>query len=175
MPSYVHLQKLPPESVEQLVSLFGEFNPPFATSIRRRIGNDRTNRLRMGSNGIDSLSVYRDTRWFKWTAEQRNRFKAAFTNPKHTNALVGYFIHFPQNTGFLDVMESWKGQGENSSIIIAYAMYDGQSIYIEDEQVVLQSGEGIAFHVSSVHQVKKSKLDALWANTMVLGKLSDLT
>ncbi|MNF18686.1 hypothetical protein D3C80_2229140 [compost metagenome] len=54
-------------------------------------------------------------------------------------------------------------------------MYDGQHILINGQKVILNAGEGIAFHVSQLHEVKKSKLDALWANTMVQGKLSDFT
>jgi hypothetical protein len=166
MPDYIHLQKLPEESVAQLLALYSEFSPPFATS----------HRLRMGANLGAKPSVYKDTRWFKWTAEQRQRFKTAFDNRAHVaKALVGYFLEFPKNVGFLDVMTTWAELGERSAIIVAYAINDGQHIVINSNKVVLNAGEGIAFHVSQIHEVKKSKLDALWANTMVLGKLSDFT
>lgn len=166
MPDYIHLQQLPKESVAQLLELYGEFNPPFATS----------HRLRMGANLGAKPSVYKDTRWFKWNADQRLRFKNAFDNRDHVSkALVGYFLEFPKNVGFLDVMTTWADLGERAAIIAAFALNDGQHIEINGNKVVLNAGEGIAFHVSQIHEVKKSKLGAVWANTMVLGKLSDFT
>ncbi|MNF35470.1 hypothetical protein D3C81_331420 [compost metagenome] len=166
MSDYTHLPKIETEAVEALRTLYTEFNPRFATAQRRRVG----------ANTNQNLSVYKDTRWFKWSAEQRKRFKDAFNNSPHVaRALVGYFLEFPKNSGFLDLMDTWADQGERSAIIVAYAMYDGQHILINGQKVILNAGEGIAFHVSQLHEVKKSKLDALWANTMVQGKLSDFT
>jgi hypothetical protein len=166
MTEFAHLPKLEPEAVEALRALYTEFNPRFATSMRRRVG----------ANVAENLSVYKDTRWFKWTADQRKRFKDAFANrPSVTKALVGYFLEFPKNDGFLDLMNTWVDAGDRAAIIVAYALKDGQNITINDEKHILNAGDGIAFRVSCLHEVKKSKLDALWANTMVQGKLSDFT
>lgn len=171
MSDYIMLPKLPAESVAALLELYSEFSPAFATSFRRRIGKSPTSRMRIGASGQSKLSVYKDTRWFKWSPEQRQRFKDAFPNKMHTKALVGYFIEFPKNGGFLDEMDAWADQGDAASVIIAHALKDGQNIVISGEKVVLNAGEGIAFKISKVHEVKPSEFDALWANTMVLGKL----
>jgi hypothetical protein len=166
MSDYVHLPKLETEAVTALRTLYAEFNPRLATG----------RRLRMGANAAENLSVYKDTQWFTWTAAQRQRFKDAFNNSPHVaKALTGYFLEFPKKVGFLDLMNTWVSQGDRSAIIVAYAMNDAQQILINDTKVVLNAGEGIAFHISQLHEVKKSKRDALWANTMVQGKLSDFT
>ena len=172
MPNYINLQKLPEESVEALKKLYSEFNPPFATGVRRRIGKSDQARLATADMGDQSLlSVYKDTRWFKWTTEQRKRFRDAIGNEKYTKALVGYFLELPRNKGFIAEMDAWVHMGEGAAVIIAYALKDGQTITIAGEKVIVNTGEGIAFKLSHIHEVKKSKRDALWANTMVLGPL----
>lgn len=174
MSDYVMLPKLPKESVEKLLALYTEFNPPFATSLRRRIGKSPTSRMRIGANGQKRLSVYKDTRWFKWSPTQRQRFKDAFPNEMHTKALVGYFLEFPKDVGFLDEMDAWVATGEAAAIIVAHALKDGQNIVISGKKIILNAGDGIAFRVSKIHEVKPSEFDALWANTMVLGTLEAL-
>lgn len=162
MSGYVPLPQLTPESVAGLKEIYAELNPPVATC----------QRVRMGANIGTKISHYKDTRWFKWSADQRKRFKDYFDNSSRvTKALVGYFIEFPKNCGYLDLQTTWAGQGTRTAIITAYALNDGQHIIIDDKKVVLNAGQGIAFHVSAIHEVKKSKRDSLWANTMVLGTL----
>jgi hypothetical protein len=164
MSDYVNMPKLEPEAVAQLVELYREINPPVAKS----------HRVRMGMNIGKVISHYRDTRWFRWTAKQRKLFKDLFGNRDHVRrGLVGYFLGFPANDGFLDVMDTWADQGDRAAVIVAYALFDGQSIWLNGERIILQAGEGIAFRISVVHEVKRSKLEAVWANTMVLGNPAD--
>jgi hypothetical protein len=164
MSEYQILPPLSAEAVAGLKEIYAELNPPVA----------KGQRVRMGANIGSKISCYKDTRWFKWSAAQRKRFKDYFDNRPHvTKALVGYFIEFPKNCGYLDTQTTWVAGGEHSTIIVAYALNDGQSIIISDKKVTLNAGEGISFRLSKVHEVKKSKRDSLWANTMVLGKLED--
>lgn len=164
MPDYISLPKLAPERVAQLKELYAELNPPIATA----------HRVRMGANIGSVVSHYKDSRWFRWTAAQRQIFKDAFDNRPHIQrALIGYFLEFPEKDGFLDLMTTWEGRGERCAVIIAHALNDGQHIWLNGKKVVLQAGDGIAFHVSVLHEVKKSKHQSLWANTMCLGLAAD--
>lgn len=158
MADYRGLTRISNEDIRALKELYKELNPPYVTSHRRR----------NGVNIYKNLSIYKDTRWFKWSQAQRDRFRAHYPEKYHSKALVAYFIEFPKEEGFLDRMETWVGKQQKSNII-AYALNKGQHIYLNDKRVEVGQGEGIVFSLSSVHEVKPSKAGALWANVMVLG------
>lgn len=156
---YTRYSKLSDESLAALDQLCTELEWKHSTSHRRR----------MGENGINALSEYDNTRWFTWTHEQRLRFRAAMPENQQKKALVGYYIQFAPVTGFLDRMTTWVDKPASSGTIIAYALQDNQVIYLNDEPVVVNRGEGIGFNLGTVHEVKASEQGQLWANMMVLG------
>ena len=155
---YVRYPKLSDDNLATLEELVRELNWVASISHRRR----------MGENLQDNLSQYTNTRWFKWTHEQRQRFRSAIPENQHSKALVGYFIEFAPKTGLLDRMTTWKDDPANSGTIIAYALKDGV-ILLNDTEVDVKRGEGIGFNLSVIHEIKPSDNGQLWANLMVMG------
>lgn len=154
--NYTRLPPLSKENVEALTQLYAELDPPEAVSHHRR----------NGVNIQNNLSVYKNTKWFWWSRKQRQLFKDNYLPAFTSKALVGYFIEFPAKRGFLDRMEAWV-DASSAGVIIAYALHDNQHIWLDDKKVVLSKGEGIAFSLRRVHEVKPSKTRAVWANLMV--------
>lgn len=163
MSDYVHLPPLTEEQVEALTALHREFKAKPVSSIRRR----------MGANTNRNMSIYSVSKWLSWTAEQRARFRAQYPEAFHRKALVSYFIQFPGGKGFLDRQTTWEGQRQ-AGTIVAYALHSDQHIWINDTKVMLNVGQGIAFNLREVHEVKRSTKKALWANVMVLQEPSEL-
>jgi len=145
------------QNVKALVELRSEFELP----------NVRSNSRRMGENSCHNLSVYKNTRWFSWNRDQRQRFKDALPKKQWEKAVVGWFLDFPAKEGFLDRMTTWVNEVQ-SGTIIAYALRTNQSILINDEPVMVKKGEGIGFSLRNIHEIKRSQEGQLWACVMVL-------
>lgn len=154
--NYTRLPPLSKDNVAALLQLYTELDPPEAVSHHRR----------NGVNIQNNLSVYKNTRWFWWSRKQRQLFKDNYLSAFTNKALVGYFIEFPAKRGFLDRMEAWV-DSDSAGVITAYALNDNQHIWLDGTKVVLSKGEGIAFSLRRVHEVKPSKTRAVWANLMV--------
>lgn len=128
-----------------------------------------TNNIRLGANGIERLSNYSHSRWFDWSADQRTAFKNAFGS-ETDKALVGWFLKFPANTGFLDLMTYWQDKIMAGNII-AYALNDNQRIWLNDTEILVNRGEGVKFSLKIPHEVKVSNSPQNWACVMQLGKV----
>lgn len=153
------LKKLSPTKVHTLRQLFDTFNLRQASSHRQRMGENRS----------ANLSVYFTTRWFSWRSHVRDLFKEQLPVGMVNQAMVGWYLSLPPETGFLDRMTTWVGKEAGSGTAMAYSLQDGQVILLNDTEYVVNRGEGIGFHLSEVHEIKSSTEGQLWACVMVRG------
>lgn len=127
-----------------------------AKSIRRRVG----------ANGINNLSVYNYSRWYRWPNRMRQHFKACHFTPAVEKALVGWFLDIPAGGGFLDRMITWIDK-PMAGTVIAVSLQDDQRILINEEEHIVNEGEIIGFSLRCVHEIKPSVNGQKWANIMV--------
>lgn len=127
------------------------------------------NNIRLGANGIEKLSRYSYSRWFDWTNDQRTTFKNSFGSDANT-ALVGWFLTFPANTGFLDLMTYWQDKTMAGNIV-SYALNDNQRIWLDGTEVAVNRGEGVKFSLKIPHEIKISTVTQNWVCVMQLGKV----
>lgn len=129
---FVRQETLSPEALAELKALAGEVHFVKAESHRRR----------MGANMYAALSIYNYSRWYLWNADQRKRFKASMPDKPIKKSVVGWYIHFPAEEGFLDVQTYWADE-RMSGTAVSFALNDNQTIIIGDDTVTLNAGEGI--------------------------------
>ena len=122
---------------------------------------------RLGENGINNMSVYETSRWFDWTKSQVEAFKDAFDSSHVQNAIVGWYLHLPANTGFLDVMDYWVDKPD-SGTVVAYSLTDANTIVINGVQHTCNAGEGIKFSLRNKHEIKTNTSARDWACLMLL-------
>lgn len=122
--------------------------------------------IRLGASGINNISVYEQSKWTTWTREQKLTFKEVMGSFVE-KAIVGWFLKFPANSGFLDTMNAWA-ESKSAGTIVAYALKDGQNIWINGSEVTVNKGEGIKFNLKHIHEVKPSNNDQIWACLMQL-------
>ena len=122
---------------------------------------------RLGVNGVDKMSVYRKSRWYEWTREQKSIFEAAFNQAYIEKSVVGWFLHFPANTGFLDQMNAWQN-ATHAGNIIAFSLSDNNSIWIDGTEYHAAKGEGYKFSLKHLHEVKTSPDNRYWACLMLM-------
>jgi hypothetical protein len=123
-------------------------------------------RKRVGANGIDKMSIYKHSKWTLWNRQQKSIFKSAFNQSLVDKAVMGWILHFPSKTGFLDLMTAWKDQ-KICGTIVAYALED-QQIILNGTDIDVKKGEGIKFKLSVPHEIKPSLIDQNWACLMLL-------
>jgi len=121
----------------------------------------------IGVNGYSQLSVYNTSKWYNWTRQQKQEFKSCFDTEFSNKALIGWFLKFPKDTGFLDKMEYWKNT-DSAGVVLAYAICDNQEIYLNENKVEVNKGEGIAFSLRAMHEVKSKLTDQHWACLMTM-------
>lgn len=121
---------------------------------------------RVGANGLAKMSIYTYSKWTSWTRIEKAAYKECFNVKFIDKAVVGWFLHFPKDTGFLDVMNYWLDEPV-AGIIVAYAL-DDQEIIIDNEIVKVAAGEGIEFSLKQLHEIKPASKDQNWACLMTL-------
>jgi len=121
----------------------------------------------IGVNGYSRLSVYNTSKWYDWSRQQKQEFKSCFENTLSNKAIIGWFLKFPKDTGFLDKMEYWK-KTNSAGIVLAYAMRDDQEIYLDETKVSVNEGEGIAFSLRTTHEIKSKITEQNWACLMTM-------
>lgn len=119
-------------------------------------------------------SQYRFSRWYEWATQDRLAFQQALPHRIERESVVGWFLHYPANQGFLDLQTHWHG-AERAGTVFAWALNDEQVIHIEGERVVVPRGEGIAFNLTTRHEVKRLAHDQDWACVMTLHPLAHYT
>lgn len=124
------------------------------------------NGMRLGLNRTDNLSEYTLSKWKDWTKSQRDQFKNCFDRQYVDKSVIGWFLNFPSNTGFLDLMNTWENS-ENCGTVVAYS-FENQEIFLDGTCINLTAGEGIKFKLSITHEIKKSSLDRNWACLMLM-------
>jgi hypothetical protein len=122
--------------------------------------------IRLGINRTDNLSIYKTSKWKDWSKSQRDEFKRCFNSVYVEKSVIGWFLDFPSDSGFLDLMNAWK-DSSNCGTVIAYAL-DDQEIYINKLPIQIKAGEGIKFKLSVDHEIKKSSSDRSWACLMLM-------
>jgi len=150
---YKKLSKLNQESVNNLIELYDEVQ-----FINKNI--------RTGASGIEKMSVYFYSKWKTWNRHQTSKFKNCFSQTLVDNSLIGWFLKFPSNKGFLDLMTTWVGK--DCGTVYAYALEDNQKIWLNGIEITVNKGEGIEFCLSIPHEVKLSSLEQKWACLMSL-------
>lgn len=126
-----------------------------------------SDRIRLGANGVSKLSVYSFSKWKTWDRDTRNRFKECFNSEYVDNALIGWFLHLPANTGFLDQQNAWVNE-KVAGTVVAYSLSDSNNIWIAGNEARISTGEGIKFNLKSIHEIKMSGTDKNWACLMLL-------
>lgn len=150
---YKKLSTLPSDSVQILDSLIEEVS-----------FNDKN--IRLGANGINKLSKYSHSRWFDWTASQRSLFKMSF-GTESEKAIVGWFLTLPESIGFLDLMTYWQDK-VMAGTIVSYALNNDQRIWLNNNEIILNRGEGLEFSLKVPHEIKSSNIQQNWACIMQL-------
>ena len=120
--------------------------------------------IRLGANGTAKISNYSYSRWYDWTADQRMAFKSAF-GPEVDKAIVGWFLTFPANTGFLDLMTYWEDK-KMAGKIIAYALHNNQRMCINGIEQTINRGEGVKFSLRVPHEVNINSIKQDWVCIM---------
>lgn len=143
------------DAVNSLLELAGEL--PFKFS--------NGSRMRKGRNAPHVLSKYWYTRWFDWKHKQRVIYREAF--PAEFTEITNqcWFVKYEANTGLLDVMDNWVNQ-KNPATFYCMALYDRQTIHINDELVIVNKGEILEFTINQIHEVRPLDRDRLWACIM---------
>jgi hypothetical protein len=118
--------------------------------------------IRVGQNGLDKLSVYEYSKWKTWNRAQKNTFKSAFDSADLEKSLIGWFLKFPGSTGFLDVMDYWQNNND-SGIVLAYSLTDGNSIWIGGTEYHANRGVGFKFSLRHLHEVRANPAERNWA------------
>lgn len=150
---YKKISVLSNESLSLLTSLIQEVN-----------FSDKN--IRLGANGANKLSKYSHSRWFNWNATQRSLFKSSFGSESQ-KAIVGWFLTLPADTGFLDLMTYWQDK-IMAGTIIAYALDNDQRIWLNNNEIILNRGEGLEFSLRIPHEIKSSSVQQKWACIMKL-------
>jgi len=126
-----------------------------------------SNRIRLGTNGANKLSVYSFSKWKTWDRATRNSFKECFNQDDIDKALIGWFLHLPANTGFLDEQNAWV-DAPVAGTVIAYSLSDSNNIWVAGNEARISTGEGIKFSLKNLHEIKTSTTDKNWACLMLL-------
>ena len=129
--------------------------------------NFLSNSTRLGVNNFDNLSVYEFSKWKVWNRQQRSNFKSCFDSADIEKAVIGWFLKFPANTGFLDTMNAWQ-DAKASGTIIAYSLNDNNKITISGSEITVNRGEGIEFPLTNEHSVGISGVESNWACLMLM-------
>ena len=119
---------------------------------------------RLGAGGSANISVYTYSKWKTWNRTRVQKFKSKFNGSDVDKSIIGWFLHLPANSGFLDLMTVWVGK--SSGTVIAYALENNQKIWLNGIEVTVNKGEGIKFSLSIPHEIKKSNVDQKWACLM---------
>jgi hypothetical protein len=127
----------------------------------------KSNSTRLGANNFNNLSVYEFSKWKDWTREQRSNFKSCFNSSDIDKSVIGWFLNFPANTGFLDTMNTWNG-AKASGTILAHSLTANNKIVINGAEVTLNRGEGIEFSLTNEHSVSISAAERNWACLMLM-------
>ncbi|QBJ02717.1 hypothetical protein MZD04_gp191 [Pseudomonas phage Psa21] len=152
---YTILPALDQDTVDKLIALRKELTMSDSTGTR----------LRIGKNIRDKESRYRYSRWFSWNRHQRAKYKELIPEQIVSRSIQCWFLEFEPEVGFLDTMTYWVGM-PSCGTAIAYALQDDMYINLEGNNIHVKKGEGIAFHLSTVHQVNPSSAGGLWACVM---------
>lgn len=122
--------------------------------------------IRMGASGTTRISKYVYSRWYDWNRQQKLTFKNSFDPYYSDNALVGWFLKFPANQGFLDLMNYWTDK-KMAGNVIAYSLTNN-TIVINSNQIAVKTGEGIKFSLKNPHEIRVSPAEQRWACLMLL-------
>lgn len=154
----IKLKTLSKTELKTLTKLKGE------VSFRDSYGH----RMRVGTNGIKACSVYNTSKWFNWTAKQRKEIKPILGEELFNKALQVWFLDFPKIDGFLDEMNYWVDKPE-SGTILAWNIGPDAKFILDGEELLIGKGEGLVFHLSQLHEVKRSHNGQSWICVMVRG------
>lgn len=122
-------------------------------------------RMRKGLNSPEVVSKYWYTRWFDWTSKQRNLFKDNFHKDYIEQSVQSWFVKYEAKTGMLDDMNVWLNDKRPASIV-AFPLIGDQDMNFGDEQVMVNSNQGIVFKLNELHSVKESLKERVWACVM---------
>jgi len=122
--------------------------------------------IRLGENRTDNMSVYRYSKWTTWNRTQKSDFKDCFESSDIEKSVIGWFLNFPANTGFLDNMTYWNDK-DDCGTVVSYAL-EAQSIIIDGTTVNLEAGQGIKFKLNQSHKIETSSSARNWACIMMM-------
>jgi len=151
---YIKLEKLNSNQIDNLSDLISSVT---FTDKNKRIG----------ANGIENFSIYNYSKWHEWDRNKKILFKSSLPSIYAEKSLIGWFLHLPPETGFLDLMDAWVGQ-TMAGTVVAYSLTEDQQISINNENVTLERGEGIKFCLRYAHEIRPSELGQYWACLMIL-------
>lgn len=155
---YTLLPALTESQIEELVKLRGELTLSESTGAR----------LRVGKNILKKQSKYSYSRWFSWNRHQRALYKSIIPGTVVGRAVQCWFLELEPVNGFLDVMTYWVDK-PSSGTVVAYALQDDMCINLNGHVIQVPKGEGIAFHLSTIHSIPETPEGQLWACVMLRG------
>jgi len=129
--------------------------------------NFTSDSTRLGSGQLANISVYEYSKWKKWNRTQRSNFKACFEADDINKAVIGWFLKFPANTGFLDTINDWDG-AKSVGTIVAYSLTPNNTITIDGDEITVEQGHGVEFSLTNPHSVSTSTSNSNWACLMLM-------
>lgn len=129
-----------------------------------------SHRRRMGMSGKDKLSIYNNSKYLKWTSEQRSIFKTCIGDKLANKALVSWFVQFPAETGFLDKLNTWVNS-PSPAWLYCYLVEGKGKVGLNEQVIELEAGQGIAYSLANIHSVETTQEGSLWACVMIQGEV----
>lgn len=129
-----------------------------------------SHRRRMGMSGKNKLSVYNNSKYLKWTSEQRATFNTCLGKELTDKALVCWFVEFPAETGFLDKLNTWV-KNVSPAWLVCYLVEGKGKVTLNDQVIELEAGQGIAYSLANIHGVESTQEGSLWACVMIPGEV----
>jgi len=126
-----------------------------------------SNSTRIGKNNFDGLSVYEFSKWKTWNRDQRKSFKQCFETADIDKSVIGWFLKFPANKGFLDTMTAWQDVTV-AGTIVAYSLTENNNITINGEKIAVDKGHGLEFSLKNAHSVSALETEGNWACLMLM-------
>ena len=149
--------------VKKYIGLSEELNFTRAEGSKRRVGRNKQN----------GLSIYKYSKWFNWGFKQRDLYRTLIGEHRAARNIQCWYMKVPAGDGFLDVMDYWVTH-DSACSVVSVALKGDQSIWIDDEEVVVKKGEAIGFKLNTLHEIKPSENGQMWACIMSRDHFSTL-
>lgn len=110
----------------------------------------------------NTVSVYYYSKWYEWSRKQRADIRSILPTELTDVSWALNFTKYPANTGYLNPITQFRDRGQKIGKITAIALYNNQSVILNNEIHTLNKGDMISFPLNVIHSVPKASNEALW-------------